>query len=301
MGRISAKFSVALAILALGCAVSIVAAAAAAAQASSPAADQATRDKIVKYLRERFPIAPSATIAVGPFRPSIYPGFELTTITIVDGKNKQSQDFYLSKAGDFLIQGNIYGLNGDPQAQVQKLIHTTGEPSIGPANAPVTIVEYADLECPMCAEMQQFIEKQLVPKYGNKIQVVFKEYPLFNVHPWAVAAAVANECAWQLNAPDFVPYRSLIFQHQNDVKAQTAPQQLEDLGAQAGLDRQKLTTCIDSKASLPLVQRDFLEGQKLGVGSTPTFFINGKMYAGGLPPDKFFAAVDQALAEAAKK
>lgn len=271
------------------------------AQASAPAADSALRDKIVKYLRQRFPIESTATVEVGPFRPSIYPGFNLTTITITSGKNKQSQDFYVSTDGNYLIQGNIYGLNGNPQAQVEKLIHTAGVPSIGPANAPVTIVEYADLECPTCAEMHQFIEKQLLPKYGNKIRIVFKEYPLFNVHPWAVAAALANECAWQLNESDFVPYRTLIFQHQNDVKAQTAPQQLEDLGAQAGLDKQKLTTCIDSKASLPLVQQDFLEGQKLGVGSTPTFFINGKMYAGGLPPDKFFAAVDQALAEAGKK
>lgn len=265
------------------------------------ASQQATRAKIAQYLRERFSVAATATITVGPLRPSIYPGYDLATITIEEGKNKRSQDFYVSTDGTYLIQGNIYGLNGDPRVQVEKLIRTEGEPSVGPADAPVTIVEYADLECPTCAEMQQFIEKQLLPKYGNKVRFIFKEYPLFSIHPWAVAAAVANECAYEIDPSKFVAYRSLIFQNQSNIKSQTATQQLEDLGAQAGLDRQKLTACIDAKTSLPRVQNDFLEGEKLGVGSTPTFFINGKMISGAPSPDEFFKSVDEALATAAKK
>lgn len=265
------------------------------------ASQQATRAKIAQYLRERFSVATTATITVGPLRPSIYPGYDLATITIEEGKNKRSQDFYVSTDGTYLIQGNIYGLNGDPRVQVEKLIRTEGEPSVGPADAPVTIVEYADLECPTCAEMQQFIEKQLLPKYGNKVRFIFKEYPLFSIHPWAVAAAVANECAYEIDPSKFVAYRSLIFQNQSNIKSQTATQQLEDLGAQAGLDRQKLTACIDAKTSLPRVQNDFLEGEKLGVGSTPTFFINGKMISGAPSPDEFFKSVDEALATAAKK
>lgn len=265
------------------------------------ASQQATRAKIAQYLRERFSVAATATITVGPLRPSIYPGYDLATITIEEGKNKRSQDFYVSTDGTYLIQGNIYGLNGDPRVQVEKLIRTEGEPSVGPADAPVTIVEYADLECPTCAEMQQFIEKQLLPKYGNKVRFIFKEYPLFSIHPWAVAAAVANECAYEIDPSKFVAYRSLIFQNQSNIKSQTATQQLEDLGAQAGLDRQKLTACIDAKTSLPHVQNDFLEGEKLGVGSTPTFFINGKMISGAPSPDEFFKSVDEALAAAAKK
>ncbi|MGH9328542.1 MAG: thioredoxin domain-containing protein [Terriglobia bacterium] len=267
----------------------------------STVSEQATRAKIAQYLRERFSVTSAATITVGLLRPSIYPGYDLVTVTIVEGKNKQSQDFYASTDGAYLIQGNVYGLNGNPRSQVEKLIQTEGEPSVGPADAPVTIVEFADLECPMCAEMQQFIEKQLLPKYGNKIRMVFKEYPLFNIHPWAVAAAVANECAYEIDPSRFLAYRSLIFQNQNSIKQATAAQQLEDLGVQAGLDRQKLTACIDAKTSLPHVKKDFLEGEKLGVGSTPTFFINGKMIAGAPSPEAFFKAVDEALAAAAKK
>lgn len=268
---------------------------------TTSASDQAVRDKVANYLRQRFSVAESAKIDVTPLRASIYPGFEITTVTVEEGKNKASQQYYISKDGSYLIQGTIFGLNSDPRQEVEHLIHTQDEPSAGPASAPVTIVEYADLECPMCAEMQQFIEKQLLPRYGNKVRVVFKEFPLFSIHPWAVEAAVADECAYQLEPAKFLAYRSLIFENQKAIQKDTAGQQLLDFGAQAGLDREKLSACISSKGSLPHVREDFVEGEKLNVASTPTFFINGKFVPGGVTADQFFKLVDQALAEAARK
>jgi protein-disulfide isomerase len=260
--------------------------------------DQPTRDKIANYLRQRFSLGSTATVTVGPLRPSIYSGFDVTTVTIQEGKDKQSSNFYVSKDGSYLVEGNIFGLNDNPYTEVERQIVTQGEPSVGPPDAPVTIVEYADLECPHCAEMQQFIEKQLLPKYAGKVRVVFKEFPLFSIHPWAVMAAVADQCAYQINPATFLPYRNLIYQNQNLIKPATANQQLLDYGVQAGLDRDKLSACINSKATLPRVRQDYLEGEKLNVSSTPTFFINGKMVTGSLPPQAFEAIVDQALAKA---
>jgi protein-disulfide isomerase len=260
--------------------------------------NQAIREKIASYLRQRFSLSSAATITVGPLRPSIYSGFDLATVTIQEGKDKQSSSFYVSKDGSYLVEGNIFALNDNPYTEVERQIDTQGEPSAGPSDAPVTIVEYADLECPHCAEMQQFIEKQLLPKYAGKVRVIFKEFPLFSIHPWAVIAAVADECAYQINPATFLPYRNLIFQNQNLIKPATANQQLLDYGVQAGIDRDKLSACINSKATLPRVRQDYLEGEKLNVSSTPTFFINGKMVTGSLPPQAFEAIVDQALAKA---
>ena len=268
------------------------------APAASQAAGQAVRDKIASYLRKRFSVTDSTSMTVGPLLPSIYAGFDKTTVTVENGKQKASQNFYISKDGQYLVQGDIYSLDVDPRKEVQSLIRTQNQPASGPAGAPVTIVEYADLECPVCAEMHQVLETQLLPKYGGKVRVIYKEFPLFSIHPWAVAAAAANQCAFQINPADYVSYRSLIFQNQKTIQTNTATQQLLDLGAQAGLDRTKLTACIDSKSALPRVQQNFLEGQELGVASTPTFFINGKMYAGQVPVADLFKAVDQALAEA---
>ena len=270
------------------------------AAANSPP-DQATRAKIEHYLRERFSVAPAATITVGPLRSSIYPGFFTTTVTVVNGKQNSSQEFYVTKDGDYLIEGNIFSLTGNPEQQVQQQINTQNQPSTGPANAPVTIVEYADLECPVCAQMHDFLEKQLLPKYGARVRIIFKEYPLYTIHQWAVQAALANECAFQINPADFVPFRSLIFQNQSAIKPETVREQLLDFGSQAGLDQTKLAACYDSKETLPRVRVDFLEGQKLGVSETPTFFVNGKMVMGGVTPADFFKIVDEALAQAGAK
>ncbi len=271
---------------------------------SAPApqtSNQVIRDKIAQYLRRRFSVASTATLTVGPLRPSIYPQFDITTVTIEDAGHQQASDFYVSKEGNYLIEGNIFGLNEDPRTEVERLIHTEGEPSAGPADAPVTIVEYADLECPHCAEEQQFIEKSLLPKYGNKVRIVFKEFPLLSIHPWAVTAAISNECAYQINPADFLRYRDLIFQNQNAIKPASAGQQLLDYGVQAGLERDKLSACVNTKSSLPRVREDYLEGEKLGVDSTPTFFINGEMIAGAAPPQTFYGIIDRDLEQSSAK
>ena len=173
--------------------------------AATERSETETRDKILRYLHERFPLSPTAKMTVGPLRPSAFPGFYQTTVTVEDGKQTGTQDFYVSKDGHYLIQGNVYTLGADPKREAERLISTQGKPSVGPANAPVTIVEFADLQCPTCAKMHEFLESQLLPKYGDKVRVVFKEYPLVQIHDWALTAALANECVYVLKPEAFVP------------------------------------------------------------------------------------------------
>ncbi len=259
-----------------------------------------TQKRIIDYLRKRFSVSDKAAITVGPFKPSLFPDFDLTTITVEENAQKESQEFFVSKDGRYLVQGNIYALQMNPQKEVEKEISLQDVPTIGPANAPVTIVEYADLECPMCAQAQDFLEHQLAPKYGDKVRVVFKEFPLVNIHEWAGIGAVANECVYLINPADFVAYRSIIYKNQNSIQIHTIRDQLLDYASQVGLDRTKLTACMNSKQSMPRVEEQFQEGQRLGVSSTPTLFINGKMIVGLPKPDEFFKLVDDALAAAGK-
>ena len=263
------------------------------AATESPETD--TRDRILRYLRERFPLSPAAKITVGPLRPSAFPGFYQTTVTVEDGKQTGSQDFYVSKDGHYLIQGNVYTLGADPKREAERQLSLQGKPSIGPANAPVTIVEFADLQCPTCAKMHQFLESQLLPKYGDKVRVVFKEYPLVQIHDWALTAALANECVYVLKPDAFVPYRTKVFENQTNITATSAEAQLERYAEQAGVDLEKVRTCIDSKETMGQIESDFKEAQTLGVSSTPTFFINGKMLVGGPPSEEFYKVIDEAL------
>ncbi len=301
MNKFIMRFSLAVCVtlmLALG---SIEAAQAARPANASPSAQDQIRQKISDYLRKRFSVSASSTITVGPFQPSIFPDFYKTVITVKEGQQVASQHFYVSKDGKYLIQGNLYTLGADPFKEVERQISTKGAQSMGPENAPVTIVEYSDLECPVCAQAQEFIEKQVLPKYGSQVRVIYKDFPLVSIHHWALPAAMINQCAFQLDPARSLTFRSLVYQNQRNIKDDSATNQLLDFAQQAGLDRAKISACFNAKTTVPIVQKEFDEGQSLGVSTTPTLFVNGKMVAGIPPAGQFFPIVDQALARAKGK
>jgi len=268
-------------------------------QANKPAAPAlntaAISQKIVQYIRERFNFPETVKLSTGAFRNSPYADYYVTTVTVDDGKEKRNQDFYVSKNGRYLIDGIIFTLGVDPKREVVQAISLRDVPTEGAANAPVTIVEYSDLACPSCAVFHEFLTKQLLPKYPGKVRVVFKEFPLVRIHDWVLTGAIANQCVYQINPQLYVPYRSLIFQHQTSLTGANARDALVQYGEQLGIDRLRLATCIDSKATLPRVERDAREGSQLGINSTPTSYINGKMMTGAVSPDTFFKAIEEAL------
>lgn len=254
-----------------------------------------SRAGIVKQLTDLYKIPSNIKLSVGPYSASPFPGFLKTTITANNNGKENKQVYYLTSDRRFLVVGGIFNMRIDPVERARKMIKLTDQPSEGPANAPVTVVEYADLECPMCAQEHKFIMTDLLPRYGNKVRVVFKEFPLVTIHTWSYTAAIANECAYQIDPSKFAAYRSIIFDHQTSITAVTARDLLLYYGQEVGLDRLKLAACLDSKASLPRVEAGMKEGKELGVDRTPTFFINGQIFIGGGPRDVFFQAVDDAL------
>ncbi len=254
----------------------------------------ATDKKIVDYVRTKFKVPADVKLTVGPFHDSKFADFYETTIYGQQGQKKSATPAFLTKDGRYTVIGSVFNLSDDPRREVQQTINLRNQPTIGPANAPVTIVEFADLECPTCAEMHKFIETQLIPKYGNKIRIVFKEYPLVTIHDWSLQAAIANQCAYQINPADYVRYRSIIFESQGMINAANVRQLLLDFGKRAGVNQLKLSVCMDSKASLPRVEADMQEGHKLEIMSTPTLFIDGTPVV-GLVPDRIYGIIDQAL------
>ena len=255
--------------------------------------------QLAPQLRQIFKIPPEAQLTVQPSN-SVFPEYAQVTAVVTQGSRKQSQNFFLSKDEHLLVAGSLYPLSTSSERDVLRAIVTENQPSVGPVRAPVTIVEYADLQCPSCARMHDFLEKQLLPKYGDKVRIVFKEFPL-PMHDWSSTAAIANECAYQISPPGvanttFFDFRTRIFANQSAINVTNVRDQMLSLGEQAGVDRVKLAACIDSKDSRQRVEKDLREGQLLGVSSTPTFFVNGKILAGAPAPEAFFKTVDEALA-----
>ena len=155
------------------------------------------KGEIVQHVREQFKVPEATSLTAGPFHNSGFPNFLATTVTVENGKQKQNLDFYITKDNRTLVLGSVLNLGLDLRREALRTIVTTNQPTQGPAHAPVTIVEYADLECPSCGRLHEFLEKQLLPKYGDKVRVIFKEFPLVQIHDWSLTAAIANECVYR--------------------------------------------------------------------------------------------------------
>jgi len=217
------------------------------------------------------------------------------SLAMDDGKAKQDIPLLLSRDGKHLIVSELFNMNVDPRAQALGTISLRDEPTQGPANAPVTIVEYADLECPTCARMQDFLETTLLPRYGNKVRVIFKEYPL-PFHDWSLTAAIGCQCAYEINPSTYVALRTAIFRNQQIINITNVRDTVLSYGEQAGLERAKLAGCLDAKSSLPRIQRDQAEAKRLNVNQTPTLYINGRMMIGLPSEEAYFNLIDGMLA-----
>lgn len=256
---------------------------------------QNTPSEMEQRIRDAFKVPATQKLSVGGFKPSQVADFEQGTLTVENGSNKLDRPILLTRDGKHLILGDLYNMTVDIKQLALRTISLHDVPAQGPANAPVTIVEYADLQCPTCARVHEFLETQVLPRYGNKVRVVFKEFPLVGFHDWSPTAAIACQCAFELNPASYIPLRTAIFRNQQLINITNLRESLLSFGEQAGLDRVKLAGCIDAKSSYPRVQRDMAEGKRLDVNQTPTLFINGRMII-GLPSEAgFFQAVDEAL------
>jgi protein-disulfide isomerase len=269
---------------------------AAAGLPNTPAGD----DRVVPIIRGHFKVPETVKLTLSPARSSVFPRSREATLTMDNGQKKQEYTVLISKDGRYLILvfGDVIDLNFDVKREALRAISMTNQASQGPANAPVTIVEYADLECPMCARVHEFFEQQLLPKYGNKVRLVFKENPLVAIHDWALAASLAGQCIYQTDPGAYVPFRTLVFRNQMSVSAGNSREMLLVYAEQVGVDRVKLAPCLDAKTTLPRVEENMAEAKRLKITSTPTCFVNGKMIVGFPSADAYFKAVDEALGEA---
>lgn len=257
---------------------------------------QNTSAEMVRAIRETFKVPDTTKLTVGTFHASTAADFQQGSLVADDGKTKQEpRPLLLAKDGRHLILGEIYDLGVDLQAHALRTISLRNAPYQGPVNAPVTLVEYADLQCPTCAKMHEFIENELLPRYPGKIRVVFKEFPLIGIHDWSLIAAIGCQCAYQLNPTSYVPLRSAIFRSQMNINIANVRDMVLNYGEQAGADRVKLAACMDSKASMPRIDADLKEAKAVHVDRTPTAFVNGKMLIGLPSNEDYYRAVDEVL------
>jgi protein-disulfide isomerase len=167
-------------------------------------------------------------------------------------------------------------------------------PARGPETAPVTIVEFSDFQCPFCSRVVPTIKK-IHETYGDKVRIVFRDLPLPQLHPNAIKAAEAAQCANEQGK--FWDMHDKLFANQG---ALGVPE-LKKYAAELGLKSDVFDQCLDSGKAEANWKKDSEDAQKYGLTGTPGFFVNGRMIGGAQPYETFAQMIDEELALAAAK
>ena len=164
--------------------------------------------------------------------------------------------------------------------------------SRGPADAPVTIVEFTDFQCPFCKGVVPTL-KELVTKYSDRVRWVFRDFPIAGLHPDAQLVHEAARCAGEQGK--FWLYHDLAFER----APAATPANLREYAVEVGVDAAAFGQCLDSRKHRAAIAADIEIGAKLGVTGTPTFFINGQALVGNQPLAEFQRVVERELARTA--
>ena len=230
-------------------------------------------------MRELFAWGPDFKVRLGPMTPSVSPDFYNVPIQITMGGRTDFGMVYVSKDGKTFFRGDIYNMSANPFADVLAHMNIEGNPSSGPTDARVTVVEFSDFQCPHCRELYRTL-KTLEPQYPQ-VRVVFKDFPLTQIHPWTETASIGARCAYNQSTSAFWQIHDAIFENQDLISTENVWDKLVGFAKAAGLDTDAFKTCMASPEAKKAVDSNQADGVTVGVTSTPTVFVNGRMLVGG--------------------
>jgi protein-disulfide isomerase len=233
------------------------------------------------FVRKLFAWGPEIKVTLGPLTQSTAADFYLVPVEVTLSDQKENGEVYVSKDGKTLLRGEIFDMHADPFADNVGKIRLDGSPSKGPADARVTVVEYADFECPHCRELYESLQG-IEAKYPQ-VRFVYKNFPLTQIHPWAETAAIGARCAYEQSPDAFWKVHDAIFENQDVISPENVWDKLVSFASQAGLNGDTFKACLSSADAQKAVDAEHAEGVAVGVNSTPTAYVNGRPLAGGDP------------------
>src|SRR6266567_8315903 len=273
------------------------------AQSSSPDLER----KIERQVRSVYSIPPEIHILVSAPAPSSeWPGYDSVSVTIGndDGK-KQDLQFLVSKDRTSMMRLVKFDLTKDPYNELMKKIDVTGRPTRGAKASKVLAVNFDDFECPYCSRMHQTLFPEIFKEYGDRVTFVYKDYPLAEIHPWAIHASVDANCLAAQNFDAYWDFADYIHANKHEVDTEKTPggrfEAIDKIamlqGQKHNVDAVKLQSCVKAQND-GAVRASMKEADGLGVNATPTLFINGQKIDGAVPASEVRAALDAALKDA---
>jgi protein-disulfide isomerase len=276
--------AVALLIAAIPCAGQAPAAAPTpASPATTPSAVTPEQARLLEsaeaFVRHFFGWGADIKVTLGPLGPAASPDFYLVPIQVTLDERTQTGEVFVSKDGKTLLRGEMYDMSTDPFAANRAKAHLTGNPSKGPADARVTLVEFSDFQCPHCRELYE--ELKAVETRYPQLRIVYKDFPLNSIHPWAQTAALGGRCAFDQSPAAFWKVHDSIFDNQDVISTENVWDKLVEFATQAGLNADTFKACLSSPDAEKAVDANRADGVALDVNSTPTVYVNGRPLVGG--------------------
>jgi protein-disulfide isomerase len=270
--------------------------------ATSQAPTSQLHRRIEVLVRSQFEVPPNVDVTIGATTKSDFPGFDNLPITFSKNGKQTVVNFLLSSDGNTVARLERFDISHSPADSIS----TQGRPVRGTQDAKVTIVNFDDLECPYCARMHSQLFPSTLDHYKGLIKFYYKDYPLVEIHPWAMHASVNANCLADQNPEAYWKFVDYVHSHGEEVSgaahdAAAAQKTLDKLaheeGQRSGVDLAKLDACV-AKQEDAAVRASMKLGDSLGVSGTPTLFINGERISGALPEEEVWIAIDRALRQA---
>ena len=259
--------------------------------------------RIQNEIRTHYNVPQQITISVAPPTAGSVPGYDDLAITLLGGSHPSTHEFLISKDRKTLAHMEKYDVSQDLMSKID----LKGRAVRGNPNAKVTIVNFDDFQCPFCSRLHSNLFTTVFKDYADRIKVVYKDYPLIEIHPWSMRAAIDGNCLAEQNNEAYWDFADYVHANQKLVAGASRTDAYSNLDNAAKtqaqkhqLDQEKLQACVQ-KQDESAVRASMAEGDKLGVDSTPTLFINGERFTGAVPEQELRAVLNRALADSGQQ
>jgi protein-disulfide isomerase len=256
-----------------------------AAAQEKDSANLPSEETVNSFLQQTFGYDSTVTWKITAIKPSIAAGLAEVDVVLSNSQGQSATTLYVTPDGKHALTGDILPFGAKPyQPAKEALLKGVNGPSRGPDKAPVTIVEFSDLQCPHCKDAQPIIDKLLTDEPNARF--VFQNFPLPS-HNWAAKAANYADCIGRSSKDAFWKFVQGTFDAQSSITEANADEKLTAIADTAGVKGAEMATCAAKADTKTRVEQSVALGQSVGVTGTPTVFVNGRRIGNvvGLPPE----------------
>ena len=262
--------------------------------------------RIERQLRAKYNVPADVKVLISAPHSSEFPNYDTVKVTFSGQGRDQEYEFLVSKDQKTLLRMTKMDLTQDPYQEIIDKIDVKGRPVRRNPNAKVMLVNFDDLECPYCSQTHRILFPQLLKEYGDRVAFVYKDFPLSEIHPWAIHAAVNANCLAAQSGDAYWDFADYIHSNQQMINAEKGQDNqyaaldrtAVTVASKFRLDTPKLQSCTKDPKGEAVVRASVKQGESLEVSGTPTMFVNGQMLDGARPVSEIRATLDAALKRA---